>query len=197
MDYKEKATILQACSSKKGERCSSCPAFGQGFRTCMKNAMKDGAAAIRELLVENQALRNTADGFKKCAEAAEAEIGRLRNGHLKIQYGGEELTVQELCKRLKLAECRAITAENDKASLLQDKRSTDLYIRDKESGRIHKVGDECHDALWVDVDGTVHYSNLQNGDGCADYSQIDPNAGYEFMPSDFGELMVCQITGED
>lgn len=111
--------------------------------------------------------------------------------HVKIQYGNEELTVQELCARLKLAECRAITAENDKASLLQDKRSTDLYIRDKDSGRIHRVGDECHDALWVDVDGTVHYSNLQNGDGCADYSQIDPNAGYEFMPSDFRELMVC------
>lgn len=197
MDYKEKATILQACSSKKGERCSSCPALGQGFRTCMKNAMKDGAAAIRELLVENRALRNTADGFKKRAEAAEAEIERLRNEHLKIQYGGEELTVQELCTRLKLAECRAITAENDKASLLQNKRTTDLYIRDKHSGRIHRIGDECHDALWVDVDGTVHYSNLQNGDGCADHSQIDPNAGYEFMPSDFGELMMCQIAGED
>lgn len=124
------------------------------------------------------------------AEAAEAEVEKMRNEHLKIQYGGEELTVQELCKRWKLAECRAITAENDKASLLQDKRSIDLYIRDKDSGRIHRVGDECHDALWVDVDGTVHYSNLQNGDGCADHSQIDPNAGYEFMPSDFGELVV-------
>lgn len=116
---------------------------------------------------------------------------------IKIQYNGEELTVQELCTRLKLAECRAVTAENDKASLLQDKRTTDLYIRDKHSGRIHRIGDECHDALWVDVDGTVHYSNLQNGDGCADHSQIDPNAGYEFMPSDFGELMMCQIAGED
>ena len=42
----------------------------------------------------------------------------------------------------------------------------------------------------VDVDGTVYYSNLQNGDGCADHSRIDPNAGYEFMPSDFGELVV-------
>lgn len=118
------------------------------------------------------------------------ENEQLRNEHLKIQYGGEELTVQELCKRLKLAECRALTAENDKASLLQDKRTTDLYIRDKISGRIHRIGDECHDALWVDVDGTVYYSNLQNGDGCADHSRIDPNAGYEFMPSDFGELVV-------
>lgn len=127
--------------------------------------------SIQKLLDENEQLRN------------EREM-------MKIQYNGEELTVKELCTRWKLAECRAITAEHDKASLLQDKRSTDLYIRDKNSGRIHRVGDECHDALWVDVDGTVHYSNLQNGDGCADYSQIDPNAGYEFMPSDFGELVV-------
>ena len=116
---------------------------------------------------------------------------------IKIQYNGEELTVQELCTRLKLAECRAITAENDKASLLQDKRSTDLYIRDKDSGRIHRVGDECHDALWVDTDGTVYYSNLQNGDGCSHHSRTDKNAGYEFMPSDFGELMVCQVAGEE
>lgn len=177
MDYKEKATILRVCSSKKGERCSHCPAFGQGFRNCMKNAMKDGAAAITDLLDR--------------AEAAEAEIEQLRNEHMKIQYNGEELTVQEICERLKLAECRAITAEKDKASLLQDKRSTDLYIRDKDSGRIHRVGNECHDGLWVDTGGTVHYFNLQNGDGCSDNSRMDKNAGYEFMPSDFGELMVC------
>lgn len=176
MNYKEKATILRVCSSKKGERCSHCPAFGQGDRHCMKNAMKDGATAITDLLAR--------------AESAEAEIGRLRNEHLKIQYNGEELTVQELCARLQLAECRAVTAEHDKASLLQDKRTTDLYIRDKISGRIHRIGDECHDALWVDAEGTVYYSNLQNGDGCSDHSRTDKNAGYEFMPSDFGELVV-------
>ena len=145
--------------------------------------MRDAVQAISDLLIENQELLND-------KKKAEAEVEKLRNEHLKIQYGGEELTVQELCKRLKLAECRALTAENDKASLLQDKRTTDLYIRDKISGRIHRIGDECHDALWVDVDGTVYYSNLQNGDGCADHSRIDPNAGYEFMPSDFGELVV-------
>ena len=38
------------------------------------------------------------------AEAAEAEIEQLRNEHMKIQYNGEELTVQELCARLKRAE---------------------------------------------------------------------------------------------
>ena len=77
------------------------------------------------------------------------------------------------------------------AKVLRGVSTTNLYIRDKDSGRIHRVGDECHDALWVDTDGTVYYSNLQNGDGCSHHSRTDKNAGYEFMPSDFGELMVC------
>lgn len=77
------------------------------------------------------------------------------------------------------------------AKVLRGVSTTNLYIRDKDSGRIHRVGDECHDALWVDTGGTVHYFNLQNGDGCSDNSRMDKNAGYEFMPSDFGELMVC------
>lgn len=64
MDYKEKATILRVCSSKKGERCSRCPAFGQGNRNCLRNAMKDGATAITDLLAR--------------AEAAEAENVALR-----------------------------------------------------------------------------------------------------------------------
>lgn len=93
MDYKEKATILRVCSSKKGERCSRCPAFGQGDRHCMKNAMKDGAAAITDLLAR--------------AESAKAEAEQLRNEHMKIQYNGEELTVSELCTRLREAEARA------------------------------------------------------------------------------------------
>lgn len=50
MNYKEKATILRVCSSRKGERCHRCPAFGQGNRACMRNAMKDGSKAIEDLL---------------------------------------------------------------------------------------------------------------------------------------------------
>ena len=155
-----------------------------GIKTSrFEKIMRDAVQAISDFLIENQELLND-------KKKAEAEVEKLRNEHLKIQYGGEELTVQEICKRWKLAECRALTAEHDKASLLQDKRTTDLYIRDKISGRIHRIGDECHDALWVDAEGTVYYSNLQNGDGCSDHSRTDKNAGYEFMPSDFGELVV-------
>ena len=64
----------------------------------------------------------------------------------------------------------------------------DLYVRDKHTGKIHKVGTDQHDGLWVDSAGTDHYQNLQNGDGCNANSHIDDSAGYEFMPSDFGEM---------
>jgi len=63
-----------------------------------------------------------------------------------------------------------------------------LYIRDKFSGYLHRIGDDQHDALWVDDSGTVHYSNLQNGDGCDANSINDPHAGYEFVPSDYGVI---------
>ena len=33
----------------------------------------------------------------------------------------------------------------------------DLYVRDKSTGKIHKVGSDIHDGLWVDSNGTVHY----------------------------------------
>lgn len=50
MDYREKAMILKCCSNKKGDRCSSCPAFGQGDKNCRRNAMRDASNAIFELL---------------------------------------------------------------------------------------------------------------------------------------------------
>lgn len=61
MDYKEKATILRVCSSRKGERCSRCPAFGQGSRDCIRNAMKDGATAITDLLARAEAAEARAE----------------------------------------------------------------------------------------------------------------------------------------
>ena len=65
MDYKEKATILRVCSSRKGERCSRCPAFGQGGRVCIRNAMKDGATAITDLLARAEAAEK---GLADCRE---------------------------------------------------------------------------------------------------------------------------------
>ena len=74
MDYKEKTTILRVCSSKKGDRCSHCPAFGQGDRYCKNNAMRDGATAITELLARAEAAearcKELEDRAEKVAEIA-------------------------------------------------------------------------------------------------------------------------------
>lgn len=64
---------------------------------------------------------------------------------------------------------------------------TDLYVLDKHNGQIHRVGDNCHDSIWVDDGGIVHYQNLQNGDGCSGNGHSD-GAGYEFVASDCGEV---------
>lgn len=42
---------------------------------------------------------------------------------------------------------------------------TDLYIKNLDSGEIHRVGDDQHDMLTIDK-GRLRYYNLQNGDGC-------------------------------
>lgn len=51
-----------------------------------------------------------------------------------------------------------------------------IRIKDKHSGRVHIVGTDSHDTLYVGNDGQLHYSNLQNGDG----SGADDRYGYIF-----------------
>ena len=66
---------------------------------------------------------------------------------------------------------------------------TDLYIKDRHSGLIHKIGSDRHDSLSVTDNGTVTYYNLQNGDGCigSDSKLKDKKVfGYEFVTSDCG-----------
>lgn len=69
MDVKKKIQILRACSRKKGERCSSCPAFGQGSRNCMKNTMKDAADALEKLQAELEQVKAERDAAVKDMEA--------------------------------------------------------------------------------------------------------------------------------
>ena len=58
-----------------------------------------------------------------------------------------------------------------------------LYVREIESGKIHRVGEDIDDSLYVTPNGVVHYYNQSNGYGT--------NGGYyEFVPSDCGELGV-------
>lgn len=58
---------------------------------------------------------------------------------------------------------------------------TDIYVRDKETGRTHRVGDNKHDMITVDSDGHIRYQNLQNGMGCRSGSKF---GGYEFVPNE-------------
>lgn len=58
-----------------------------------------------------------------------------------------------------------------------------LYVLDKQSGRIHRIGDDRHDSLTV-MDGEIHYHNMQNGDGG---TVIDREGyGYLILPTDSG-----------
>lgn len=72
------------------------------------------------------------------------------------------------------------------AEVEKKSRLANLYIKDKATGKAHKVGDDPHDSLWVDSKGTVHYHHLQCGDGCGAFSRTDDNAGFEFCESDMG-----------
>lgn len=64
----------------------------------------------------------------------------------------------------------------------------DIYVRDKQSGRIHRVGDDQHDQLTIGEDGHLHYFNLHNGDGCSTGDTRRDGCGYEFVPNvdDYG-----------
>ena len=74
MDIGMKVQILRACSSKKGNRCSSCPAFGHGDRSCIRNAMKDAATALSTLQAENEKLRAELEKVKAERDAAVKDI---------------------------------------------------------------------------------------------------------------------------
>ena len=58
---------------------------------------------------------------------------------------------------------------------------TDIYVRDKSDGSIHRVGDDRHDSLDV-RNGVVSYHNLQNGEGTGEHGD------YEFVDSMWGEM---------
>ena len=60
---------------------------------------------------------------------------------------------------------------------------TDIYVRDKWSGGIHRVGDDQHDQLTIWNDGQLHYYNLQNGDGCSTGDTPRDQSCYEFVPN--------------
>lgn len=61
----------------------------------------------------------------------------------------------------------------------------DMYVIDKTTGRIHRIGDERHDGIWIEGN-RIHYYNLQNGDGgTIEDIKVD---GYCILRSDCGML---------
>lgn len=80
---------------------------------------------------------------------------------------------------------------------------TDIFVRDKTDGSVHRVGSDRHDSIDV-RDGVVHYYNLQNGEGtgeCGDYEFVDSEYGAidEQQLSDFicllDKLKPCPFCG--
>lgn len=63
---------------------------------------------------------------------------------------------------------------------------TDIYVQDKVTGEVHRVGDNQHDMLTVDDYGQLKYTNLQNGEGCSTDtpSNFAWQDGYEFVPNE-------------
>lgn len=54
-----------------------------------------------------------------------------------------------------------------------------LFLKDNESGDIHEYGTDKHDALIVNDDGSIHYTNMQNCSGTK-----CPEEGYSFCDAD-------------
>ena len=59
----------------------------------------------------------------------------------------------------------------------------DLYIMDKQTGDIWRIGDNKHDMLTITDDGQLRYHNLHNGDGC-ETGINGTGCGYEFVPNE-------------
>lgn len=81
MDYKKVSEAVKLCGGRYGIvqcKLGCCYYSGNDLNKCIPRMTADASTAITELLVENQALRNAANGFKAKAEAAEAENAALR-----------------------------------------------------------------------------------------------------------------------
>lgn len=122
----------------KGGQRSSCPTFGQGDRQCAKNAMKDSATAITDLMkeIENLELmieirdssikryQEAVDLYKVKyekmivrAEAAEARVLELETTHRTeiCEDGYDCAELARARKRVQEAETRAEKAEKELA----------------------------------------------------------------------------------
>lgn len=78
MEYDKIAFAIKLCGSKP-DKCKECPYFAYGdVSKCMPTMTKDAFAAFIYLMVDNQAFRNAANGFKARAEKAINDIYSVR-----------------------------------------------------------------------------------------------------------------------
>lgn len=68
---------------------------------------------------------------------------------------------------------------DDMYAKLKERSGAQLYIRDNVNGKVHKYGDNQHDALILEEDGSINYYNLQTGCG-----SMFPEEGYSFCFQD-------------
>lgn len=80
MDYKKLIAAIKLCgSTPKVDECKACAYWAGGdMSKCIPRMTMEAAAAITDLLVYNQSLRNAANGFKTLAETAIDDIYRVR-----------------------------------------------------------------------------------------------------------------------
>lgn len=114
-------------------------------------------------------------------------LQKLRN---LIARDAEEAVLSRLFPDNSTSEEEMKRAENVLKYVREKKASapgklTDIYIRDKVSGEIRKVGDNRHDMLTITDDDQLCYYNLQNGDGCrTGRNSYNSDSGYEFVPNE-------------
>ena len=60
---------------------------------------------------------------------------------------------------------------------------TDIYVKDRDTGQIRRVGDDRHDMLMINERGQLFYHNLQNGEGCwiGNDDFEDDGSGFAFV----------------
>ena len=80
MDYKKLIAAIKLCgSTPKVDECKACAYWAGGdMSKCIPRMTMEAAAAITDLLVYNQSLRNAANGFKDQAEKAVRDIYWMR-----------------------------------------------------------------------------------------------------------------------
>lgn len=67
-----------------------------------------------------------------------------------------------------------------------------LFVKDNSDGTVHEYGDNPHDSLELNEDGSLYYVNLQN---CA--STRYPKEGYSFCDKNGNTDFECPETGEE